>query len=185
MAATTTFLAHLYRHGIAIGALGFGLFAFLLVQCIAGVIRTGRQARLFSVPLVERQEVTFAEAGRVVLAMEGPLLSRRFAGLEYELVGPDGAKAPQRSALFRARTTGFSKARLELKVFEVRVPGRYVFRILGLAGAQLGDAEHRMVFTRPHLATSLAYVVGIVLSAGLAIASVVLFFLRLANLPAD
>src|SRR5512139_1630444 len=145
MAATTTILAHLYRHGVAIGVLGFGLFAFLLVQCIAGVVRTGRQARLFSVPLVESQEVAFAEAGRVVLAMEGPLLSRRFAGLEYELVGPDGTKVPQRSTLFRARTTGFSRAKLELKVFEIGTPGRHVFRIVGLAGAQPGDADHAMV----------------------------------------
>ena len=62
--------------------------------------------------------------------MEGPILSRRFAKLEYELTGPDGVVLKGRPALFRASTTGLTKARMELEVYEVTHPGRYVFQIL-------------------------------------------------------
>jgi hypothetical protein len=143
------------------------------------VVRTERQARLFSVPLVERQEVELAEAGPVVLAMEGPILSRRFAGLEYELVGPYGAPVGMRSVLFRARTTGFTKATMTLKELEIATPGRHLFRIHGLDGSRPGDDGCSMVFMRPHLATTMGYVLGIVFSSMFAVAGLVLFLLRI------
>lgn len=173
------FLSFLYRNGIWISIPAFIFFVVLLITCITGVVRTGRQARLFSVPLIDRQDIEFAEAGRVVLGMEGPLLSRRFAGLEYSLLGPDGMTVKSRPALFRATTTGFTKARMELRIYEIANPGRHVFQILGLEGEKPSDAEHCMVFMRPHLGRSMAYVVGIVFAAIFTIGSIVLFFLRL------
>jgi hypothetical protein len=179
------FLSSIFRHGLWIAPPSLGISILLLGHCIAGVIRTGRQARLFSVPLVERQQVEFAEAGPVVLAMEGPISSRRFAGLDFGLVGPDGADVGSRRALLRATTTGFTKATKELRVFEIAVPGRHVFRIHGLSGQAPRDGEHRMVFTRPHLARSMGYVLGIVLSGVLVILSIVLLGLRLSRASAD
>jgi hypothetical protein len=41
------------------------------------------------------------------------------------------------------------------------------------------DAGHRMVFTRSHLARSMAFVLGIVFSTALNIGSLVLFLMRL------
>jgi hypothetical protein len=178
MAEMMALLSSLYRHGIWIGFFSFAVSAYLLAHCIAGVIRTERQARLFSVPLVESQEVELAEAGPVVLAMEGPMLSRRFARLEYELVGPDGAPVGMRSVLFRTRTTGFTKATMTLKELEVATPGRHLFRIHGLDGSRPGDDGCSMVFMRPHLATTMSYVLGIVFSSMFAIGSLVLFLLR-------
>ena len=175
------FLSFIYRHAGWIALPVFGISAFLLAQCIWGVIRTARQARLFSVPLVEQQEIEMYVTGRVVLAMEGPLLSRRFAGLEYVLIGPDGMDVKGRKALFRSRTTGFSKATMELRVYEITIPGRHIFRINGLSGEKPSDAEHRMVFTRPHLGTTILFIIGIVFTSMLTIGSVVLFFLRLAK----
>lgn len=174
-------LNFIYQYGIYVGGAGFILCATLLGYCIAGVMRTLRQAQLFSLPLVERQEIDFAEAGRVVLCMEGPILSRRFAHLEYDLTGPGGTVVKSRPALFRSTSSGFSKARMELKVYEIACPGRYLFQIRGLGVAQPADSEHRMVFTRPHLRRSMAYVLGIVLTACLTIGSIVLFFMRLAG----
>ncbi len=173
------FLSVIYKHGIWISIPAFIFFVILLIICITGVVRTGRQAILLSVPLVDRQEIEFIEVGRVVLCMEGPILSRRFAKLEYELTGPDGVSAKSRPVLFRASTTSLTKAKMELRVYEVTHLGRHIFQIRGLGGEKPSDAEHRMVFTRPNLARSMAYVIGIVFASIFAIGSTVLFFMRL------
>jgi hypothetical protein len=178
------FLSVIYKHGIWISIPAFIFFVILLIICITGVVRTGRQARLLSVPLVDRQEIEFIEVGRVVLCMEGPILSRRFAKLEYELTGPDGISAKSRPVLFRASTTSLTKAKMELRVYEVTHLGRHIFQIRGLGGEKPSDAEHRMVFTRPNLARSMAYVIGIVFASIFAISSTVLFFMRLVAAPA-
>jgi len=178
------FLSVIYKHGIWISIPAFIFFVILLIICITGVVRTGRQARLLSVPLVDRQEIVFIEVGRVVLCMEGPILSRRFAKLKYELTGPDGVSAKSRPVLFRASTTSLTKAKMELRVYEVTHLGRHIFQIRGLGGEKPSDAEHRMVFTRPNLARSMAYVIGIVFASIFAISSTVLFFMRLVAAPA-
>jgi hypothetical protein len=174
-------LSFIYRHGIWISIPAFIVFVVLLILCITGVVRTMRQARLLSVPLLDRQEVEFTEEGRVVLAMEGPFLSRRFAKLEYELIGPDGMMVESRPALFRARSSSFTKAKMELRIYHISAPGRHVFQIRNLEGEMPSDAEHRMVFTRPHLGRSLLYVIGIVFAGMFTVGSIVLFFLRLAS----
>lgn len=174
------FLAIIYRHGIWISVPIFAIFVVMLIICIAGVVRSIRQARLFDVPLKDRQEIDFTETGAVVLSTEGPMLSRRFAKLTYELTGPDGLAVNSRIALFRARTTTVRKARMELRVFDITLPGRHVFHINGLEGDKPTDAQHRVVFTRPHLRYSMLYVIGIVIASIFTIGSIVLFFLRLA-----
>jgi hypothetical protein len=173
------FLSFIYKYGIWISIPAFIFFVILLIMCITGVVRTGKQARLFSVPLVDRQGIELTEAGSVVLCMEGPILSRRFAKLEYELTGPDGLMVKGRPVLFRVSTTGLTKARMELEVYEVSHPGRYVFQIRGLEGEKPTDAEHQMVFTRTNLARSMIYVMGIIIGGIFTIGSIVLFFLRL------
>ena len=172
-------LSFIYQNGIWISIPAFAVFVTALVLCITGVLRTARQARLFSVSLLDRQEIEFTEAGRVVLCMEGPILSRRFVGLTYDLTGPGGIRVESRPVIFRGRTTGLTKARMELRVYEIGIPGLYVFRIQGLQGEKSSDSEHKMVFMKPHLAVSMLYVLGIVLTAMFTIMSIVLFFLRL------
>lgn len=130
------FLSFIYKYGIWISIPAFIFFVILLIICITGVVRTGRHARLLSVPLVDRQEIEFIEAGRVVLCMEGPILRRRFTILEYELMGPDGISAKSRPVLFRASTTGLTKAKMELRVYEVTHLGRHIFQIRGLGGVK-------------------------------------------------
>lgn len=173
------FLSFLYKYGIWISVPVFILSVLLLVRCVTGVIKAEKETRLVSLPLLDRQEIDFALEGSVVLCMEGPILSRRFANLEYELTGPDGRVVRSRPVLFRSSTSGFSKAIMELRVYEIAQPGRHVFEIRGLGDERPSDAEHRMVFTLPHLARSMAYVLGIVFSAALSIGSLVLFLMRL------
>jgi len=175
------FLSFLYKYGIWISVPVFVLSVLLLVRCVTGVIKAEKETRLVSLPLLDRQEIDFALEGSVILCMEGPILSRRFANLEYGLTGPDGRVVRSRPVLFRSSTSGFSKAIMELRVYEIAQPGRHVFEIRGLGDERPADAEHRMVFTRPNLARSMAFVIGIVFSAALSIGSLVLFLMRVAG----
>jgi hypothetical protein len=98
--------------------------------------------------------------------------------LNYELAG-DGMLVEGRRIWPPKRTTGFSWVRLEVQSTKIPRPGRYVLRIKGLEPGSAADSEHRIVFMRPHLARSIGYVIGIVLTGLLFIGSIVLFFLRL------
>ena len=171
--------ASLYQHWVWIGVPAMAVAAAALVWLIAGVVRTVRSAHLFRTPLAERQKVRFAEAGRVVLSMEGPRGSPRFADVNFELRSAEGEPVEGRPAWMRARTSGVSAARVELLAFDIPRPGRYVLSMTGLGPPREGDARHAVVFARPHLSRTLVYVAGIVLASGVLIASLVLFLLRL------
>jgi hypothetical protein len=82
---------------------------------------------------------------------------------------------------FHAKTSSFSKVRMEMKSYEITKPGRYVLHIQGLDPGSKVDSEHRIVFMRPHLAQSIGYVIGIILSGFLLIGSIVFFFIRLTD----
>jgi hypothetical protein len=172
-----SFLSFIYRNGLWISVPLFVISAVLLGFFILSVIRVVRQAHLLSVPLLEQQEIEFANEGRVVLCTQGPLLSFRFSKLDYELTG-DGVPIEGRTAWVPAKTTGFSWVRMEVKSYRIPRPGRYILRIKGLEPGSAADSEHQIVFMRPHLARSIGYVIGIVLAGLLFIGSIVLFFLR-------
>ena len=174
-----SFWAGVYRSWTWLGVAVMVMALAGLGTLIAGVVALMRKAQLFSVPLAERQEIQFTEAGRVVLSMEGPLLTTRFARINFELRGIDGDKIEGRRAWFRARSSGFSKTRMELLRYDIPRPGRYVLSMTGLGAPQERDVKHAVLFARPHLAQSIAYVLGIVLSSGVFIGSLVFFLLRL------
>lgn len=111
--------------------------------------------------------------------MEGPRFTSRFARLSYRLIGPDGREADRRRSWFRAHSPGVAKVRMELEYYEIARPGRHTLRIEGLPPGKAPDADHRIVFMRPHLARSIARVIGIVLASMLLIGSAVLFLGRL------
>ncbi|MEA5113155.1 MAG: hypothetical protein VB050_03935 [Geobacteraceae bacterium] len=149
------------------------LSAVLLGFNIRGVVRLVRQSRILSVPLRQEQEVDFAESGRVVLCLEGPLFTRRFARLGYDLAAVDGTAVSGRPAFFHAKTSGFSSVRMEMRVYDIPGPGRYHLRIRGLENATGSDSRECIVFMRPHLGRAVCFVIGIVLSAGLFITGLV------------
>ncbi len=152
-------------------------FTLLLAVSIKKLLQTIRQARICSVPLIRQQEVEFIEKGNVVLCLEGPLLSNRFANLEYELIGPDGKTVQSRMALFRMRATSFNKLRMEVNVYKIVSPGRHMFFISGLGNGKNFDSEHQIVFTHPHLPKTILLVLGIVVSGCVIIGSLVLLLL--------
>jgi hypothetical protein len=173
-----SFWQSLYRSWIWLGVPVMMIALAALGTLIAGVVVLMKKSTLSKVPLAERQEVQFAEAGRVVLSTEGPLLSNRAAHVDFELSGIDGEKVEGQRVLFRARSSGISKARMERLTYDIPRPGRYVLRMTGLGAPQVGDVNHAVVFARPHLEQSMMYVLGIVLSSGLFIVSLVFFLLR-------
>jgi len=147
--------------------------AVVLGFTIRGVVRLVRQSRILSVPLREEQDIEFAESGRVVLCLEGPLFTRRFARLGYELAAADGSPVSGRPALFHARTSGFSTVRMEMRVYGIPRPGRYRLRIRGLENSTEADSRECIVFMRPHLGRAVCFIIGIVLSSGLFITGLV------------
>ncbi len=71
---------------------------------------------------------------------------------------------------------------MEIKRYRIPRPGRYILRIKGLDPGITPDSEHQIVFMKPHLAKSVAYVIGIVLGGLVFVGSIVLFFLRLSKI---
>lgn len=163
------------QFGPWLGGLAFALGALLLATCIVKVIHLLRASELVRGALAERQEIAFAEAGRVLLCVEGPQFSRRFARLDFALETVDGSAVPGHANWLRARSSGFSKARLQLRTYSIPQPGRYVLRINGLGSPQARDAEHAIVFAKPHAAAAVGYVLGMIVAGWLLIGGILLF----------
>ena len=176
-----TILNVIYRNGLVLSVPFFALSAALLAFFCIDLVRLGDRARLASLPLLEQQTVRISEAGRVVLSLEGPRLSKRFAELTFDLVSPEGAVLAARTTWFHASSRGVSTVRMELLSFSLDRPGEYVLRARNLGAARDEDSRHRIVLSRPQLPRMAGLVLGIILSAGLLIGSVVLFVLRLLN----
>jgi hypothetical protein len=176
---TKSIFLSIYRNMLWIAPPLMCLAMLLLGLAIRNVIRLVKASHLLSVPLVERQAIDFREAGKVVLCIEGPQFTTRFAHLSYELSTEDGTPVEGRTAWFRARTTGATWVRMEVRSYEIPRPGRYILRVEGLGEPQERDARHHLVFMRPHLYASIAYVIGIILSFGVFVVNLVFFCLHL------
>jgi hypothetical protein len=171
----------LYRNGLLLSVPSFCLGAALLGRSILSIIRTVGTAELARLPLAEKQTVTLNQAGPVVLCVEGPRMATRFSGLSYELAAENGAFVRLRTTWFHATTSGFSTVRREERRLDIPGPGNYTLRVSGLGTAEEGDANLHLVFVKPHSIVIVLYILGIILSAGLTVGSLVLFILRLAG----
>lgn len=179
------FFDFLYRNGLWISAPLFIVGLVLLISFIKNVIRLRAEKLILKAPLVEQQYIELREAGRMVLCIEGPLFTNRFAKIGFDLRTEAGASLKGRTAWFHARSSTFSRVRMEMKIYKIPMPGRYDFRILNLGTPRPKDEEHEVVFMQPHLAQVLVYIVGIILSSFICIGSLVLFLLRLLLQDAD
>jgi len=162
----------------------FLLSVAALGMLIRAVLATLRAARLCDVPLLVSQPVEFPTAGRVVLCIEGPRFTPRFRKLSYELQRPDGTTIAGHRILFRTVTSGLAKARLTLRTYYLPDAGHYRLDIRGLEPTDVNSPQHKIVFMRPHLARSIALVVGITFVSMLAIASLVFFLLSVLPIAA-
>lgn len=172
-------LSEFYQHILWISVPLFFISAVSVFYCIRNLIRSVRQAQILSIPLLEQQEIEFTEAGPVVLSIEGPLFTTRFGGLSYELNKGDGTSIQGRRIIFRNSTSGFSKITMDLMAYRIPESGHYIYQVHGLGASREKDAVHRLVFSKPHIASSIGYVLGITLSSVFLISSLVFSILRL------
>ncbi len=173
-----SFLKAVYQYGLWGAPLFFVGSVVSLALFIRGIVRLADKSCLASLPLQERQVVQFHEAGRVVLWVEGPRLSRRFAQLAFELASSDGSPVTDRPDLLRVISSGWSTVRMERRSFLIPAPGQYTLLTRHLGGNQDGDVRHKIVFTKPYLLQTIGHILGIIASAGLIIGSLVFFVLR-------
>lgn len=176
-----SFWTGVYRHWFWIGSPLVVAALAALGMLIPGLMAMLKRGQLFRVPLAESQQVEFAGAGPVALSIEGPRGTTRFANVNFELRAVDGEAVAGESVWFRAQSSGMSTAKTELLRFEIPKAGKYVLVMKGLGSAQPGDAGHAVVFSRPQTVPMVAFIVGIILAAGVLIASAVFLVLRAAR----
>ena len=174
-------LQFIWDYAVWVSVPGFCLGVALLIWCIVDLVRVVRAAVLVRLPLAEENLLTINRAGPLVLCIEGPLFTMRFGGLSYEMVSADGTPVPCRRTLFRATTSGFTKARMEVRRFRVDRPGDYTLRVGGVGERKPGDSEHHLVFVKPHLPAVLAHILGIIAAAWLVVGGLVMFVLKVAG----
>lgn len=168
---------NIYRNGLWLAPPVFFVGLILLALAIVGVLAAIRKSVIARLPLVERQEVEFPEGGKVVLCMEGPLLSRRFRGLRYSLTDMAGAATYSRRVL-PVSSSGISRGRRTLRLFSIPRPGAYILQVERLGSVQADDGQHEFVFTRPYFSKVMMCILGITGSSALVVCSLVLFVLR-------
>jgi len=172
-------LVELYQHILWITAPLFFISAASLVLFIRNLVRLQRQSLMLSIPLRQQQDIEFMKAEPLILCLHGPWLTTRFGGLTYELSRMNGILVQGRGVWFRSRSSGFTTVTMELYRYAIPEPGRYRLKVNGLGARQDNDSEHSLEFARPHIAKSISYVIGIVLSSILVIGSLVFSLLRL------
>lgn len=155
--------------------------AALLGVTVTKLVRLSERKQLLSVPLLPEQVVEFPAAGKVVMSIAGPRLTRRFHGLKYRLYAQDSdTPVPERLVLFRTRRSGLREVSLAVEQFSIPKAGKYVFRIEGLAPQ--GDyAGHRIEFAKPFALELVAYVLAIIFFSAVLIVSLVFIILCLAG----
>lgn len=67
---------------------------------------------------------------------------------------------------------------MEMRLYDLPMPGRHELRILGIGKPQPCDDKHRVVFMRPHPVQTLFHIIRILLGSTLVIGSLVLLLLR-------
>ena len=173
------FLEFIWRYGVWISIPFFILGVASLGWCIWSIVRLERTSQLARMPLAERQTVVFKEPGGALLCVEGPLLTTRFGGLSYELLTESGEPVSGRRLFFRQTTSGFTTVRRAERKYDIPRAGNYTLVVKGLGGPKERDGEHFLAFKRPFLVWALLCVLGVILSAGLTIGSLVLFLMKL------
>jgi hypothetical protein len=145
---------------------GAGAGVVLTVLSIVRLVRLARQPELARAPVAETSSVTFAEAGPVELALEGPHFTALFRGLDFAVADAGGRLVPLRKLLFRSTTSGFARVRQALYRVDVPQPGAYTVRVTGMDPRRdYGDVA--VVFIRPAGAGIALTIVSLLASIGL------------------
>jgi hypothetical protein len=143
----------------------------LTILSIVRLVRLARQPELARAPVAETASVTFAEAGPVELALEGPQLTPLFRGLDFALADAAGRLVPLRKLWLRTSSSGFTRVRQALYGADVPQPGPYTVRVTGMDPARDYGAV-AVVFIRPAGAGIVLTIVSLLASVGLTAAGI-------------
>ncbi len=152
-----------------------GLLAgiILLWKLIARLLLMLKESVEIAVPVAQRQEIEFRTPGEKCLHVEGPLFTTAFAGLSFTLQDKaTGQNVPLRMVLFRSSVKGFTKVRLLLHRCAINHAGCFDLAIAGMKeGRDYSDC--RIIFTKPYVAKSMLFVLGLIFAGGLIICGLV------------
>jgi hypothetical protein len=143
----------------------------LSILSIVRLVRLASQPELARAPIAPQSAVTFAQAGRVELALEGPLFTSKLRSLGFELLEPAGLPVRLDRLWMRTLSGGFSRTRLSLYGVHVSLPGTYAVRVTGI-DPETDYGQCALLFVRPSGAGIALHVVSLLASIGLAAASI-------------
>jgi len=154
---------------------GAGAGVALTILSIVRLVRLARQPEVARAPVAETASATFAEAGPVELALEGPHFTTLFRGLDFAIADGAGRLVPVRKLLLRSTTSGFARVRQALYRVDVPQPGAYTVRVTGI-DATRDYRDVAVVFIRPAGAGIVLTIVSLLASIGLAAGSLATVF---------
>ena len=152
---------------VLVAMAGIVVGVVLSALSVARLVRLARQPELARAPIAERSPVTFAQAGRAELAVEGPFLTTRFRGLGFALADETGVPVHLRRLWFKTSSSGLSRTRLSLYGVEIPRPGSYTIQVTGIDPAS-DYGRCAVLFVRPIGAIVAVTVVSLLASIGLA-----------------
>ena len=139
--------------------------AIVSVVMILRLIDLHRGDALASLPLLAEQDFPIDATGPMLLHGEGPRFTRAFASLDYALTDlSDGRVVVLGPVWLKSSSSGFSRARLSLRAFELARPGRYRLTVLGLTDPAVAD-QHRVVIGHDRRGRMVGIIVALVFSA--------------------
>jgi hypothetical protein len=122
----------------------------VLFFSITRILRLLRESELARLPAASEAEVTFNHAGTCVLHVEQPRFSMALVHADFALHDAmAGSEVRSWPVIFRTMTSGFSRASVSIRQFEIGHPGVYRFMVSGIEPARdLSKVE--FIFTRPY-----------------------------------
>ena len=145
--------------------------AWLLAKSISGLVRLVRGSVVLSQPVRPLMELRLTQLGPYQVGVEGKRFSRDFAGLAFELRSPRGGSLPLPRILVRTSVNGISRSRVTLRSFEADEPGVYSLAVRGIGPDH--NPDNRIVITRPMAGSMVGLILAIIVTAALAIGSLV------------
>ena len=152
---------------VAVGVLLAALGVMGLIVVVTATVRLIRRSVVARMPVTGENGFELPQPGGYALHLEGPMSSRMPGGMFLQVPGvhiggPGLALRDERTAeevelrapLLPTRSSGFSRARHQVRSFSVARAGRYVLASSGV-DPERDWSEHAFVVTRPYSATIL------------------------------
>lgn len=170
---------------MALGAVLAALGAIVMISVIVSIVRVIRTSVVARLPILGEHALELPRPGPFALHLEGPMLSRMPGGPFLQVPGvhlggprlalrdaATGEDVPLQAPLLPTRSSGFSRARHMIRVFNAPKAGRYVLAVDGV-DPQRDWSGREFVVTLPYgfrmLVSILAAITGLfTLMAGLA-----------------